>query len=77
MTESLWPDSVSVADATSIATTLTDALIERLLLGDEVDHLAADHAGGPSGPGQGADQFGADRGVAMRIRIREDLEGHG
>ena len=31
MTETLWPDTVAVADATSIATTLTDALIERLL----------------------------------------------
>ncbi len=32
MTETLWPDTVSVADATSVATTLTDALIERLLV---------------------------------------------
>ncbi len=32
MTEALWPDTVSVADATSVATTLTDALIERLLV---------------------------------------------
>jgi farnesyl diphosphate synthase len=32
MTESLWPDSVSVAEATAIATRLTDALIDRLLL---------------------------------------------
>ena len=31
MTEALWPDAVSVAGATSIATELTDALIERLL----------------------------------------------
>src|SRR5258708_32307633 len=31
VTETLWPDTVSVADATSVATTLTDALIERLL----------------------------------------------
>src|SRR2546429_9665980 len=31
VTETLWPDTVTVADATSIATTLTDALIERLL----------------------------------------------
>ncbi len=32
MTETLWPDTVSVADATSVAMTLTDALIERLLV---------------------------------------------
>ena len=32
MTESLWPDSVSVADATAVAAQLTDALIERLLV---------------------------------------------
>lgn len=32
MTETLWPDPVSVADATSVATRLTDALIERLLV---------------------------------------------
>ena len=32
MTETLWPDTVSIADATSVATTLTDALIERLLV---------------------------------------------
>ena len=31
MTETLWPDAVSVADATAVATRLTDALIERLL----------------------------------------------
>jgi farnesyl diphosphate synthase len=31
VTETLWPDSVSVTDATAIATRLTDALIERLL----------------------------------------------
>jgi farnesyl diphosphate synthase len=31
VTETLWPDSVSVADATAVATRLTDALIERLL----------------------------------------------
>ncbi len=31
MTETLWPDGVSVADATAVATRLTDALIERLL----------------------------------------------
>ena len=31
MSETLWPDAVSVADATSVATRLTDALIERLL----------------------------------------------
>src|SRR5260370_32632675 len=32
VTETLWRDTVSVADATSVATTLTDALIERLLV---------------------------------------------
>jgi farnesyl diphosphate synthase len=31
VTETLWPDAVSVADATAVATRLTDALIERLL----------------------------------------------
>ena len=31
MTETLWPDAVSVADATAVATRLTDALIEHLL----------------------------------------------
>ena len=31
MTETLWPDGVSLADATSAATALTDALIGRLL----------------------------------------------
>ncbi len=31
MTETLWPDTVSLADATSVATRLTDALIEQLL----------------------------------------------
>jgi farnesyl diphosphate synthase len=31
VTETLWPDTVSVADATSVATRLTDALIGRLL----------------------------------------------
>src|SRR5229473_2510398 len=32
VTETLWPDTVSVADATSVASRLTDALIERLLV---------------------------------------------
>src|SRR5438034_10064988 len=32
VTETLWPDTVSIAEATSVATTLTDALIERLLV---------------------------------------------
>ncbi len=32
MTETLWPDDVSVAEATSVATRLTDAMIERLLV---------------------------------------------
>jgi len=32
VTERLWPDSVSVADATAIAARLTDAVIERLLV---------------------------------------------
>ena len=32
MTETLWPDTVTVAEATSVATALTDALIERLLV---------------------------------------------
>jgi farnesyl diphosphate synthase len=31
VTETLWPDDVAVADATAVATRLTDALIERLL----------------------------------------------
>ena len=31
MTETLWPDTVSVADATSLAAGMTDVLIERLL----------------------------------------------
>jgi farnesyl diphosphate synthase len=31
VTETLWPDTVSVAEATAVATRLTDALIERLL----------------------------------------------
>ena len=31
MTETLWPDTVSVAEATKVATKLTDGLIERLL----------------------------------------------
>jgi farnesyl diphosphate synthase len=31
VTETLWPDGVSVTDATAVATRLTDALIERLL----------------------------------------------
>jgi farnesyl diphosphate synthase len=31
VTETLWPDAVSVADATAVATRLTDAMIERLL----------------------------------------------
>jgi farnesyl diphosphate synthase len=31
VTETLWPDCVAVADATAVATQLTDALIERLL----------------------------------------------
>ena len=31
MTETLWPDTVPIADATAVATALTDALIERLL----------------------------------------------
>jgi farnesyl diphosphate synthase len=31
VTERLWPDDVSVAEATAVATRLTDALIERLL----------------------------------------------
>ena len=31
MTETLWPDSVSVADATATAASLTDALLNRLL----------------------------------------------
>jgi len=31
VTETLWPDAVSVAEATAIATRLTDALIDRLL----------------------------------------------
>src|SRR5712691_4239632 len=32
VTETLWPDTVSVAEATSVATALTDALIDRLLV---------------------------------------------
>lgn len=32
MTDTLWPDAVSVAEATAIVTRLTDALIDRLLL---------------------------------------------
>jgi farnesyl diphosphate synthase len=31
VTETLWPDAVSVAEATAVATRLTDAMIERLL----------------------------------------------
>lgn len=31
MTETLWPDEASIAEATAIATRLTDALIDRLL----------------------------------------------
>lgn len=31
MTEPLWPDSISIDEATAIATRLTDALIERIL----------------------------------------------
>jgi farnesyl diphosphate synthase len=31
VTETLWPDSVSVAEATAVASELTDAVIERLL----------------------------------------------
>jgi len=31
VTENLWPDGVTVSDATAIATRMTDALIERLL----------------------------------------------
>ena len=31
MTETLWPDTVSVAEATAVATQSTDAVIERLL----------------------------------------------
>ncbi|HEX2646882.1 MAG TPA: farnesyl diphosphate synthase [Candidatus Dormibacteraeota bacterium] len=31
MTETLWPDTVSVADASAVASELTDAVIERLL----------------------------------------------
>jgi farnesyl diphosphate synthase len=31
VTETLWPDSASLADATAVATELTDALIDRLL----------------------------------------------
>lgn len=32
MTETLWPDEVSLSDATAIATRLTDAVIDRLLI---------------------------------------------
>src|SRR5436853_7135775 len=32
VTETLWPDSVSVAEASAAATRLTDAVIERLLI---------------------------------------------
>ena len=32
MTERLWRDDVSIEEATAIATRLTDALIERLLV---------------------------------------------
>jgi len=32
VTETLWPDNVSAADATLVVTTLTDALIDRLLV---------------------------------------------
>jgi farnesyl diphosphate synthase len=32
MTDALWPDSVSVSDASAVAARLTDAVIERLLL---------------------------------------------
>src|SRR5712664_3514645 len=31
VTETLWPDGASLADAAAVATELTDALIERLL----------------------------------------------
>ena len=48
-----------------------------LLLGDQIDHLAADHAGGAGRAASEADQLTAHRRIAMRIGIRQHLERHG
>ena len=50
--------------------------VERLPLGDQVDHLAADHAGAAGRSRQGGDELAAHRRVAVRVGVRQHLEGH-
>ena len=45
------------------------------LLGAQVDHLAADHAGGAGRRGERRDQLAAHRRIAMRVGLRQHLEG--
>ena len=40
------------------------------MLGDQVDHLAADHAGGARRLGERGDQLAAHRRIAMRVGMR-------
>ena len=42
---------------------------KRLMLGDQIDHLAADHAGGTGRRGQRRDELAAHRRIAMRVGI--------
>ena len=50
--------------------------VERLALGDQVDHLAADHAGGAGRARQRGNQFATHRRVAMRVGMSQHLERH-
>ena len=50
---------------------------KRLMLGDQIDHLAADHAGGAGSGGECRDELAAHRRIAMRVGIGQHLEGSG
>ena len=46
-----------------------------LMLGDQIDHLAADHAGGAGRGRQRRHELAAHRRIAMRVGMRQHLEG--
>ena len=47
------------------------------MLGDQIDHLTADHSGRPGRRGQRADQLAANRRIAVRIGIGQHAECRG
>ena len=48
-----------------------------MVLGEQVEHLAADHAGFAGRLGQGQGQFGAHLGIGVGIFFGQHLEGLG